>query len=107
MKLYYNDIIRESTSDFEQLYIDVRKREKRIYTDEEVLQLPDISKSHLHYNEWKFRKQSSERLINYLKHRKTALHILEIGCGNGWLASKMASIPNSVVTGLDINQPEI
>ncbi|HEV7621084.1 MAG TPA: methyltransferase domain-containing protein [Flavisolibacter sp.] len=108
MKLYYNDIIKESSAaDFEQLYIDVRRREKRIYSDEEVLQLPHISKRHLHYKEWKFRKESSERLINYLKHRKRALHILEIGCGNGWLASKMALLGNSVVTGLDINQPEI
>jgi 2-polyprenyl-3-methyl-5-hydroxy-6-metoxy-1,4-benzoquinol methylase len=108
MKLYYNDTITESSmADFEQLYIDVRKREKRIYTDEEILQLPDISKNHLHYKEWKFRKQSSGRLINYLKQWKTALHILEIGCGNGWLASKMAMIGNAVVTGLDINQPEI
>ena len=91
--------------DFEDLYIAVRQQEKRIYTDEQLQLLPDID--HLYYDEWKIRKRSSERLAIYLEKKKKALKILEVGCGNGWLSAKLSNIPNSHVTGLDINQVEI
>jgi ubiquinone/menaquinone biosynthesis C-methylase UbiE len=91
--------------DFEDLYIAVRKQEKRIYTDEQLQLLPDID--HLYYDEWKIRKRSSERLITHLLKKKKRLKILEVGCGNGWLSAKLADILNTHVTGLDINQVEI
>jgi ubiquinone/menaquinone biosynthesis C-methylase UbiE len=91
--------------DFEDLYIAVRQQEKRIYTDEQLQLLPDID--HIYYDEWKIRKRSSERLINYLTKKNRTLEILEVGCGNGWLSAKLANIPDSTVAGLDINQVEI
>jgi ubiquinone/menaquinone biosynthesis C-methylase UbiE len=94
-------------NDFEDLYLAVRKREKRIYSDEQLLKLPDIDPTHIHAAEWKIRKRSAERLVDYLRRKHRSLRILEVGCGNGWLAAKMAGIPGSYVTGLDINQVEI
>ena len=91
--------------DFEDLYIAVRQQEKRVYTDEQLQLLPDID--HIYYDEWKIRKRSSERLITYLQKKRKPLRILEVGCGNGWLSAKLSNIPNSRVTGLDINQVEI
>ena len=91
--------------DFEDLYIAVRQQEKRIYTDEQLQLLPDID--HLYYDELKIRKRSSERLIAYLEKKHKYLRILEVGCGNGWLSAKLSNIPNTKVTGLDINQLEI
>lgn len=91
--------------DFEDLYIAVRQQEKRIYTDEQLQLLPDID--HIYYDEWKIRKRSSERLTAYLAKKRRFLKILEVGCGNGWLSAKLSNIPNSRVTGLDINQLEI
>ena len=91
--------------DFEDLYIAVRQQEKRIYTDEQLQLLPDID--HIYYDEWKIRKGSSERLTAYLEKKRRFLKILEVGCGNGWLSAKLSNIPNSRVTGLDINQLEI
>jgi ubiquinone/menaquinone biosynthesis C-methylase UbiE len=91
--------------DFEDLYIAVRQQEKRIYTDEQLQLLPDID--HIYYDEWKIRKRSSERLITYLEKKHKSLRILEVGCGNGWLSAKLSNIPNTKVTGLDINQLEI
>lgn len=91
--------------DFEELYIAVRQQEKRIYTDEQLQLLPDID--HIFYDEWKIRKRSSERLTEYLVKKHKSLKMLEVGCGNGWLSAKLANIPDTQVTGLDINQVEI
>ena len=91
--------------DFEELYIAVRQQEKRIYTDEQLQLLPDID--HVYYDEWKIRKRSSERLIEYLSKKGKFLRILEVGCGNGWLSARMSNISDTQVVGLDINQLEI
>jgi 2-polyprenyl-3-methyl-5-hydroxy-6-metoxy-1,4-benzoquinol methylase len=96
-----------SKPDFEDLYVAVRQLEKRIYTDEQLLDLPIIDALHIHYNEWKIRKRSGERLIAYLERKRRNLKILEIGCGNGWLSAKMADTSNTEVTGLDVNKVEI
>ncbi|WP_295672843.1 methyltransferase domain-containing protein [uncultured Mucilaginibacter sp.] len=96
-----------STSIFEELYISVRRQERRIVSDGELMFLPDVDVSHVHYNEWLIRKRSSMRLITYLQKKKRALKILEIGCGNGWLSSRISAIPHTTVIGLDINEPEI
>jgi SAM-dependent methyltransferase len=93
--------------DFEDLYIGVRQQEKRMYTDEQLKNLPEIDSLHIYSAEWKIRKRSAERLITYLERKRRNLRILEVGCGNGWLSAKMAAVPKTKVTGLDINQVEI
>lgn len=94
-------------TDFEELYLAVRKAEKRIYTDDQLSALPDTGPLHVHAGEWSLRKRSSLRLVNYLRRKNYSLRILEVGCGNGWLSAKMAEIPGADVIGLDINQLEI
>jgi len=92
---------------FEKKYIFIRGIENRLYADAELAALPDIATGHTHYKEWKIRKRSSRRLIRYLASRRKSLDILEIGCGNGWLSHRLAEIPRSQVTGLDINFTEL
>jgi 2-polyprenyl-3-methyl-5-hydroxy-6-metoxy-1,4-benzoquinol methylase len=94
-------------TDFEDLYIAICHREKRLLTDCQLMFLPDIEPTHIHYKEWQIRKHSSQKLIAYLKKKNKPLNILEIGCGNGWLSSNMAAIKNTNVIGLDINGFEI
>jgi ubiquinone/menaquinone biosynthesis C-methylase UbiE len=93
--------------DFESQYIRLRQKEGRIYTDSEVVNLPVVHRSHLHYKEWVIRGRSAKRLVNHLRRKKTGLRILEIGCGNGWLSHKLAELPGSNVIGMDINFVEI
>jgi len=93
--------------DFEQEYLSLRKKEGRIYTDDEVLELPYIADTHPLRMEWKVRQFSSKNLRRYLGRKKRKLDILEIGCGNGWLSAKLASLPGATVTGLDINDTEL
>jgi len=93
--------------DFETIYTQLRQKEKRIYTDEEVAQLPLISPKHIHFKEWQVRKDSSQKLVAHLRSKKKILDILEIGCGNGWLSKKLSTITGSRVIGTDINFSEI
>jgi ubiquinone/menaquinone biosynthesis C-methylase UbiE len=94
-------------TEFEELYLRVREKEKRLYTDAEVMQLPAIASSHPHYREWVIRHASYKALENYLWNKNSPLKILDIGCGNGWLTSRLSAINNSPVTGIDINRFEI
>ena len=92
---------------FEELYLQVRQYENRIYTDNEVAILPDIHSEHPHEKEWRIRKHSSQQLINYLIKKNKPLEILEVGCGNGWLSAKLSSVFASHITGIDINSVEL
>ena len=108
-----NDIITgltnlsSSQEDFEKLYIACRKKENRFYTDEQAAQLPQIEPSHIHYPEWEMRKRSTTRLKICLENKNKPLTVLEVGCGNGWLSAGLATIKDSVITGVDINKTEL
>lgn len=105
MKIQAND--KTLSNEFESIYVDLRIDEKRMYTDEEVLWLPDVSEDHLHRNEWKIRKASCDKFTKYLLNKKKPLKILEVGCGNGWLSYHLSQVPNATVVGLDINLLEV
>lgn len=87
----------------EEQYSGSRSRENRSYTDEELALLPDIAEDHPHHREWLDRQLSSRRLTRYLAFRKKEISILEVGCGNGWLSSQLATVPGSRVVGIDLN----
>jgi len=55
---------------FEEKYISLRKKENRLYTDEQVRWLPEIERSHPHYSEWDTRKSSCNKLIQHLRLKK-------------------------------------
>jgi len=96
-----------NSDNFETAYIRLRNWEKRMYSDEEVAQLPVIAPTHPYYEEWLVRRESSKKLIDYLKKRNQRTDMLEVGCGNGWLSSKLAGIKRSNVVGVDINNEEL
>ena len=100
-------LILEIMNGFEEEYITLRKKEHRLYGDDEVWLLPNVNPSHVHYREWKFRRRSAERLMQYLERKCRDLNILEVGCGNGWLSATLAGNPRFLVTGTDINTIEL
>ena len=93
--------------EFEELYLAVRKKECRLYSNNEVRHLPSVPSDHIHFHEWEIRKRSSQKLISYLSKKNRKLTILEVGCGNGWLSARLSEIKEAEVTGVDINTPEI
>jgi SAM-dependent methyltransferase len=94
-------------ADFAEAYVQLRQREGRLMSDEQLRQLPQVGRRHPHYKEWQVRRCSCERLIHYLRQKQGALDILEIGCGNGWLSAQLAANPQWQVTGSDINTTEL
>jgi SAM-dependent methyltransferase len=92
---------------FEQSYLAIRRKEGRVFSDEEVLQLPSVSKGHSLQKEWTIREYSCRGLVKFLSIKKRPLKILEIGCGNGWLCNRLSKIPHAKVTGIDINRAEL
>lgn len=93
--------------DFATEYVSLRTSEGRMYSDEEVSRLPLVSDTHQYAAEWKIRKASCEKLMNYIKAKQECLSILEVGCGNGWLSNQLSLIKDCQVTGLDVNLPEL
>ncbi len=92
---------------FEKLYLRTREKESRLYGDEALSRLPDTATGDPHHEEWEIRKASLEKLLRYLERKNKPLRILEPGCGNGWLAHRLSALPNSTLTGMDINLAEL
>lgn len=101
---YQNDL--PVKTDFEREYIDLRNKEERFYSDAMVNQLPDLPKKSPHYEEWRIRKTSAQRLISYLK-KKRIRNIVEVGCGNGWLTNYLFKSLQVDCCGIDINETEL
>jgi SAM-dependent methyltransferase len=88
------------------LYLRLRQKEGRLYSDEVVARLPDLPRGHPLADEWRARSASASRLTRYLTLRPKPLHILDLGCGNGWLSNLLAQ-SGHVVTGADLNRLEL
>lgn len=92
---------------FEKRYINLREKENRVYEDELVKELPEIPVTHPLKKEWSVRKLTLNKLVSHLKKRKTNDLILEVGCGNGWLAHQLAVSIHAEICGLDVNEKEL
>jgi ubiquinone/menaquinone biosynthesis C-methylase UbiE len=92
---------------FEELYHSLRKKEGRIYSDEEVACLPMIRSTHPLKREWDIRKESCIRFKKYLTKKRKPLDVLEVGCGNGWFSHQVSTVWGCTVTGTDINATEL
>ncbi|HEU0291778.1 MAG TPA: class I SAM-dependent methyltransferase [Anaerolineales bacterium] len=88
------------------LYLSVREKEGRLYSDEMVARLPSISDVHPLAKEWCARSASAARLTRYLSRRPKPLSILDLGCGNGWLSDLMHRSGHCVI-GMDQNRYEL
>ena len=93
---------------FEQDYLNIRKKEGRVFTDEYVKMLPNIPVEHQLHDEWQYRAISQNLFINYLKLQKDHATVLDLGCGNGWFSAKLKSaLPQLKIYALEVNIPEL
>ena len=93
---------------FEELYLKVRSREGRVVDDAQLGRLPHIGAGDAsNYKEWRARAASLRRLQQYLTMTEGHRKVLDIGCGNGWAAARLAENANLHITAVDINMPEL
>ncbi len=92
--------------EIEKIYLNVRKKEGRIYSDEELKSLPELPSNHPWHNEWKVRQKSAQALLKYFSSLQSKL-ILDLGCGNCWLSNLLSESTNNSVFALDINKLEL
>lgn len=98
----------EAHAPFEDAYIQLRQEEQRLFPDDIAKNLPRLPPGHPLKTEWRARERSMQRLSDYLNQRShSKTHILDLGCGNGWLSAQLSTIPGVVVTGLDVNRTEL
>ena len=107
---YQNNIFYEkdlqSNNVFEGIYLKLRIKENRIHSDHVVKNLPEQARNHPHHKEWEMRKSTLQELIKYLK-ASGASSVLELGCGNGWLAHNLAMSLNAEICAVDVNETEL
>ena len=100
-------VMSEIRQDFENIYLKVRDKEKRIYSDKELLNLPITSNSNHHKNEWKLRAKSFQRFTKYLQKKNNNLNILDLGCGNGWFSGQLSNYFDHIFYCVDVNLTEL
>lgn len=97
----------------ESLYLSIRKKEGRVLSDAQLQLLPDKSPDPALQQEWKWRKRSFKRLTRRIEVLEKAgpsrlFSILDLGCGNGWMAAALAAgHPNRSVWAADLNREEL
>ena len=96
----------ESNSSIEGMYHALRENEGWIYPDTIVEQLPIIGKRDPHFAQWQVRKNSFHRLVQYLIAHHPGSAILDVGCGNGWMAHGLAK-EGFHVCAVDLNYFEL
>ncbi|CAD7715534.1 Trans-aconitate 2-methyltransferase [Xanthomonas hydrangeae] len=92
---------------FEQQYLEIRRKEGRLYTDAQVRSLPRPGGKLGTTLEWRVRALSSALLVQHLQARAGEGAIAELGCGNGWLSQLLAQSLQRDVCGIDVNRTEL
>ena len=100
-------ILTEINNEFESIYLKVRENEKRIYADDELINLSFPSNNNPHKKEWNIRAKSYNRFKEYLRQKKDNLNILDLGCGNGWFSGQLSKSLNHYFYCVDVNLTEL
>lgn len=101
--VYYMSEVQYKFSDH---YLNIRRREERLYADDLVKNLPYLPKDHCLHNEWRLRENSMKRVLSSLEKGRYR-HIIDLGCGNGWFTHYLANNEQCHVFGVDINEIEL
>lgn len=100
-------ILSQVNNTFEDVYLKVREKENRIYSDAELLLLPFASSSNPHKNEWDLRAKSFLRFKDFLSTKMSEANILDLACGNGWFCGQLSKSFNHSFYLVDVNLTEL
>lgn len=91
-----------SKKEFEEAYVDIRTKEGRMYDDATVAKLPFVTYS----KEWSIRAASAGKLVKQLR-KENCKSLIEVGCGNGWLANYIQRELDIEACGIDVEKLEL
>jgi len=94
-------------TDAEALYLEVRNAEGRVLSPEALRKLPAVAADDPHAREWQIRAATTDRLIRYLRGGKPHPHILDLGCGPGWMTARLVRELEATAVGIDCNRSEL
>jgi len=94
-------------ADAEALYLEVRRAEGRVLSPEALRRLPIVAADDPHAREWRIREATTDRLIRYLRSRQPRPHILDLGCGPGWMTARLVRELEATAVGIDCNRSEL
>jgi SAM-dependent methyltransferase len=81
---------------FVDAYLNARQREGRLLPDDVVRSLPHLPSS-----------TSDDLRARYLSAVRGPVRVWDLGCGNGWLAARVASLEHVCAIGVDVNTAEL
>ena len=85
-----------------------RTKDNRNWAEVEVEEFPHTFFYNLHEEEWAEKAAIWDRFAPFIQTLDQGnLHILEVGCGSGWLSHKIAAASQAKVVGLDIDPAQI
>ena len=84
-----------------------REQEGRRFPDAVVAGLPELAVSHPLAGEWAARGHTARLIAAYVGSRGRPPAIVDLGCGNGWLANRLAVETTRSVVGIDVNVVEL
>jgi SAM-dependent methyltransferase len=90
----------------EALYLAARGSEGRRLDVAAVRRLPVPPPGSPQVQEWRVRAASADRLLAHLARRRVR-RVLDLACGNGWLAARMARELGAQVAAVDVNRTEL
>ncbi len=85
-----------------------RKKDNRIWSDEEAVEFPKTFFYNLHREEWATKAELAESIRHYLHHEaKSVYSILEVGCGCGWFSHQLSGLTEGPILGIDEEASQI
>lgn len=99
--------ISEVNKELEVDFNNLKKREGRNYSEDEIRLLPFASSKNPHKEEWNFRAKSFMRFRTHLSGKRGSLQILDLGCGNGWFSAQLEKNFKHHYYCVDINLPQL
>ncbi|MCK5379215.1 MAG: class I SAM-dependent methyltransferase [Acidobacteria bacterium] len=96
-----------SFADAEAVYLEVRRAEGRVLSPEALRELPLVAAGDPHVREWRIRAATTDRLIGFLRGHRPHPHILDLGCGPGWMTAILARELEATAIGIDCNRSEL
>lgn len=100
-------IFSKVNDNFENTYLKVREKENRIFSNDELKQLPFAWDSNPHKKEWDLRAESFQRFKKYFETKKQNQNILDLGCGNGWFCGQLSKSFDHNFYCVDVNLTEL